>query len=315
MTVSSAPRVVIAGGTGFLGTALAAEVSRRGAEAVLLTRTPRPDLPYRQVRWDAVGSGGWAAELDGPDVRVANLAGKLVDCRPTRAAIAELRDSRVHATRALVQAAQAASAPVQHWLQASTTAIWSDGGEAHLTESSPVPDIPPGLPQMTGVAAPWEEAAAGAPTEHLHIMRISIVLGGDSPVLQRLMFPVRMGLGGPVGSGRQWFSWIHLTDWLELACAALGLGALRLPDGVLVAAAPNPVRNAELMAAMRRHVGRPDWAPPTPAPLVQLGSVVLRTDPALALTGRHVTSERLGDFEFRYPHLDGAIAALDQTLP
>ncbi|SEE80410.1 NAD-dependent epimerase/dehydratase family protein [Ruania alba] len=307
------PRVVIAGGTGFLGTALAAEVSRRGAEAVLLTRTPRPDLPYRQIRWDAVGQGGWTAELDGPDVRVANLAGKLVDCRPTAAAIAALRDSRVHATRALVRAATAARAPIQHWLQASTTAIWSDGGQARLTESSPVPEVPPGLPQMTGVAVPWEAAAADAPAEHLHVMRISIVLGGDSPVLQRLMLPVRMGLGGPVGSGEQWFSWIHLTDWLELACAALGLSEVTIPDGVLVAAAPHPVRNAELMAAMRRHVGRPDWAPRTPGPLVRLGSVVLRTDPALALTGRHVTSELLDHDAFRYPHLDGAIAALEET--
>ncbi|UFU03136.1 DUF1731 domain-containing protein [Ruania suaedae] len=310
-----AVRVVIAGGSGYLGRALASAARARGAEVVVLTRSPRPGAAHRQVGWDGRSPGPWTAELEGEDVRVANLAGRLVDCRPTAANIAELRSSRVEATSALVAASRQASRPVRHWLQASTTAIWSDGGHARLTESSPVPDVPPGLPQMTGVAAPWEAAVTGAHAEHLRILRTSIVLGGHSPVLSRLMLPVRLGLGGPIAGGRQWFSWIHLADWLTMACAALGLEeTVTLPDGVLVAAAPHPVTNAELMAGMRRALRRPAWAPPTPAPLLRAAAVVLRTDPALASTGRHATSERLEGtgFTFRHPHLDGALAALHE---
>ncbi|QOR70905.1 DUF1731 domain-containing protein [Ruania alkalisoli] len=308
-------RVVIAGGTGYLGRALAGAVAARGAEVVVLTRSPREDLDVRQVAWDGHTMGPWARELDGEDVRVANLAGRLVDCRPTEANIAELRSSRVNATRALVTASHQASGAVRHWLQASTTAIWSDGADARLTEPSPVPDIPPGLPQMTGVAALWEAAVEGARAEQVRILRTSIVLGGDSPVLNRLLLPVKLGLGGPIADGRQWFSWIHLTDWLTMACAALGLEeTVNLPEGVLVSASPHPVTNAELMAGMRRTLRRPAWAPPTPALLLRAAAVVLRTDPQLALTGRHATSERLGGtgFTFRYPHLSQALAALHE---
>ncbi|MEU2174290.1 DUF1731 domain-containing protein [Nocardia sp. NPDC019219] len=232
-----------------------------------------------------------------------------MDCRPTARNIAELRDSRVDSTRALVAAAATRDAPIDYWVQASTTAIWSDADETRCTESTP---LPVGLPQMTGVAEPWERSFDPAHAAHWTILRTSIVLDPQAPALRRLTQLTRVGLGGRVGSGNQWFSWIHIDDWLAIVRAALGLDpAIELPNGVLVAATDAPVRNRELMRLLRKHLHRPP-APPTPAPLLTLGAILLRSDPALGLTGRHATSEVLpkAGFTFRYPTLDKALGDL-----
>ncbi|WP_336671359.1 DUF1731 domain-containing protein [Tsukamurella sp. USMM236] len=300
--------VVIAGGTGALGRRVAADLVRRGHDVTILTRSIRDDLPYPQVAWDGRTVGAWEAVLDAPNTAVINLAGKLVDCRPTAANVAALTASRVDATRALVAAARGKG--VRRWVQASTTAIWSDAGERWCTEDTPLPD--PGLPQMTGVARPWEESAADAETDHLTVLRTSIVLDTDSPALAKMVGVTRAFLGGRLGDGRQWFSWIHRDDWLAIVRAGLGIEpGVALPDGVVVAAAPHPVRNADLMGALRRHLHRPP-APPTPAPVLALGAIAMRSDPALGLTGRHATSTVLpaAGFAFAYPDLDGALADL-----
>ncbi|MGJ0118530.1 DUF1731 domain-containing protein [Williamsia sp. MIQD14] len=303
-------RVVIAGGSGALGRRICADLVARGIEVVVLTRSVDPVWSIRQVRWDGETRGDWVRELDAPGTALINLAGKLVDVRPTAANIAELRRSRVIPTRLLADVAEGLAEPLTHWVQASTTAIWSDAGDTWCTEETPLPD--PGLPQMTGVAAPWEEAAQGARCGHQTILRTSIVLDTGAPALRTLSRLTRVGLGGRVGSGQQWFSWIHIDDWLAIARAALGLTpGLELPDGVLVAATDAPVRNAELMAALRRHLHRPA-APPTPTPLLRLGAVVLRSDPLLGLTGRRARSQVLADRDFRFAFgdLDSALADL-----
>ncbi|MGX9294359.1 DUF1731 domain-containing protein [Tsukamurella paurometabola] len=300
--------VVIAGGAGALGRRVAADLVRRGHDVTILTRSIRADVPYPQVTWDGRTVGAWEAVLDAPNTAVINLAGKLVDCRPTAANIAELTASRVDATRALVAAARGKG--VRRWVQASTTAIWSDAGERWCTEDTPLPE--PGLPQMTGVARPWEESVADAETEHLTVLRTSIVLDTDSPAMAKMTGVTKAFLGGRLGDGRQWFSWIHRDDWLAVVRAGLGIEpGVDLPAGVVVAAAPNPARNADVMRTLRRHLRRPP-APPTPAPVLALGAIGMRSDPALGLTGRHATSTVLpaAGFAFRYPDLDGALADL-----
>lgn len=303
-------KIVIAGGSGALGRRLTTDLAGRGHDVVVLTRgAAASGQSGRHVHWDGRTVGAWAQELAGPDVSVINLAGRLVDCRPTASNIAELRRSRVEPTRALVEASRELANPLRHWVQASTTAIWSDAGETHCTEDTP---IPVGLPQMTGVAAPWEEAFDGANALHSVILRTSIVLDAESPALTRLVALTKFGLGGRVGHGRQWVSWIHVDDWLRVVRACLGLeDGLAIPQGVVVAATDQPVRNSELMATLRRHLHRPA-APPTPAPVLRLGAVALRTDPALGLTGRHATSKVLAqqNFTFRFPRLDDALADL-----
>jgi uncharacterized protein len=298
-------KVVIAGGSGALGRRLVTSLAGK-CEVVVLTRRPDPKANVRQVFWDGETVGDWVGELDEPDTAVINLAGKLVDCRPTPSNVSELIRSRVAPTRSLVRASQKLRTPLTHWVQASTTAIWSDAGETVCTESTPVPVT--GLAQMTGVARPWEEAFDGANTDHGIILRTAIVLDPRSPALKRLVALTRFGLGGRVASGRQWVSWIHVDDWLMIVRACLGFDStVGVPAGVLVAAAPNPVRNAELMAALRRELRRPGL--PTPEAVLRLGAVVLRSDPALALTGRHATSKVLEDigFQFRHPTLVGAL--------
>jgi uncharacterized protein len=303
----TAVKVVVAGGSGALGRRLCADLAARGHEVVVLTRTPRPG-PHRQVAWDGATVGPWATELDG--AAVVNLAGELVDLRPTAKNLELLTRSRVEPTLALRAAAEQLDAPVPVWLQASTAAIHGDAGETLIDEDSPPADGPP---QMAGVARAWEEAAAGAHATRQVVLRTSIAFDRDTPALNRLARLVRFGLGGRIASGRQWISWLHIDDWLGIARWSLDVDALGAPppSGVLLATAPNPVRNAELMAALRRVLHRPA-APPTPEPLLRLGAVLLRTDPALALTGRRAVSSRLAEagFQFRHPRIDGALADL-----
>ncbi|WP_174187050.1 DUF1731 domain-containing protein [Nocardia barduliensis] len=302
--------VIVPGGTGGLGRHVAADLTCRGHRVIILTRHRDPELPFDQAEWDGKTVREWVAALRNPGrTAIVNLAGKLVDCRPTPQNIAELRDSRVASTRALVAAAATLDAPIDYWVQASTTAIWSDAGETPCTESTP---LPIGLPQMTGVAEPWERAFDPARAAHWTILRTSIVLDPDAPALKRLTQLTKAGLGGRVGPGDQWFSWIHIEDWLAIVRAALGLDrSVGLPNGILVAATDAPVRNRELMRVLRKRLHRPP-APPTPKLLLSLGAVVLRSDPALGLTGRHATSKVLqkAGFTFRYPTLDKALADL-----
>jgi len=297
-------RVVIAGGTGALGRRLCVDLAAGGHEVVVLTRRVRP-APFRQVEWDGRTVGAWASELDGS--AVINLAGELVDRRPTPQNLELLIRSRVEPTRALVEASAGLVHPVPVWVQASTLAIYGDAGDVVLDESSPQGEGPP---QMVGVATAWEAAVSGANAERLITLRTGIVLDNDTPALDRLRSLARWGLGGRVGPGTQWVSWIHIDDWLAIVRECLGPRGAPM-TGVVHATTPHPARNADLMAALRRSAGRPA-APPTPAFLVRMGAVVLRTDPALALTGRRAVPARLlsAGFDFRHPDLDETLADL-----
>lgn len=149
-------RIVIAGGSGSLGRRISAHFASGGDEVVILTRSPRSGSPYRQLGWDGLTLGPWAHELAG--AALINLAGELVDRRPTPANIDLLKRSRVKPTEALVAAAASLDEPPAVWVQASTLAIYGDGGETVLDETSSPADGPP---QMAGVARAWEEAAGG----------------------------------------------------------------------------------------------------------------------------------------------------------
>jgi uncharacterized protein (TIGR01777 family) len=296
-------RIVLAGGSGSLGRRLASAASDRGDEVVVLTRTHRENVPYRQVLWDGKTVGPWASELN--DAVLVNLAGELVDRRPTASNIALLTCSRVEPTRALAAAAAQVDVPPRVWLQLSTTAIYGDTGDVVLDEDSPVGGYPP---QMCAVAKAWEAAASGARCGRQVILRTSVVLDRNTPALDRLTTIARFGLGGRIGDGRQWVSWLHIADFLAIADLAIADPALA---GVVHATSPEPVRNADLMRELRAAVHRPP-APPTPAWLVKVGAVALRTDPALALTGRRATPAKLQAIGYRFerPNLREAVTAL-----
>jgi uncharacterized protein len=298
-------KVVVAGGSGALGRRVCEDLDARGHEVVVLTRRVRPSR-FRQVEWDGRTVGSWVAELEGS--AVVNLAGELVDRRPTAKNVELLTRSRVEPTRALVAASKNLSRPVPVWIQASTLAIYGDAGDVVLEESAPPASGPP---QMAGVARAWEESLEGAHADRRVVLRTGIVLDAGTPALDRLVGLTRWGLGGRVGPGTQWISWIHIEDWLAVVRRALDPVAGADLEGVVHATGPNPARNADLMAALRRALRRPA-APPTPAWAVKLGAVLLRTDPALGLTGRRAVPGRLisAGFEFEHPGLDEALGDL-----
>lgn len=297
-------KVVVAGGSGSLGQSISRDLLEHGHEVVVLSRSPA--AAGRWVRWDGATVGAWAHELAG--AAVINLCGALVDRPPTPANIALLTRSRVEPTRTLARAVAEAGPPAPVWVQMSTLAIYGDAGEAVLDETAPAADGPP---QMAGVAKAWEQSASDVPARRRVILRTGIVLQRDTPAIRRLTGLVRWGLGGRVGDGRQWISWLHVTDLLAVVRRCLDDPQL---DGIIHATSPEPVRNAELMATLRRALHRPP-APPTPAPLVHLGARVLRTDPALALTGRRCVPARLqqAGFQFAHPGLHAAITDLLTT--
>lgn len=301
-------KVVIAGGAGSLGRRLAADFRNRGCDVVILTRTLRSDIEHRQVEWDGRTVGSWAAELEG--VTVVNLAGELVDRRPTPKNIELLRRSRVEPTRALVEAARGLPTPPELWLQMSTLAIYGDAGQEVIDEQHPLADGPP---QMAGVARPWERAVQGARVDRLVVLRTGIVLDHGTPAFERLTRLTKLGLGGRISKGDQWASWIHVDDFLGAVRFLVGRSDL---DGVVHVTAPEPIQNREMMAALRTALRRP-WSPPTPKPLVHIGALLMRTDPALALTGRRCIPQRLldGGFTFDHPTFDAALEDLLGARP
>ena len=296
-------KLVIAGGNGSLGRLVARDFLRGGHEVVILTRSPRGDLAHRQVVWDGRTPGEWGAELEG--AVLLNLAGELVDKRPTPENIDMLRRSRVEPTRALVEAASMLTVPPAVWLQMSTLAIYGDAGEDVIDEEHPPADGPP---QMPGVARPWEAAAEGARADRVVVLRTGLVFATGTPAFDRLTKLTRLGLGGRIGSGEQWISWLHIDDYLRALHFVIEQPQL---DGIVHVTSPNPIRNRDMMSVLRSALHRPS-SPPTPEFLVRLGALVMRTDPELALTGRRCVPRRLLDvgFDFEHPAFAEAIASL-----
>jgi uncharacterized protein len=296
-------KVVIAGGTGSVGRRLADDFASRGDDVTILTRAPRANLGHRQVRWDGATAGPWAVELEG--AIVVNLAGELVDRRPTAKNVELLRRSRVEPTKALAEASSRLETRPPLRLQMSTLAIYGDAGQGVVDEQHPVADGPQ---QMPGVARPWEQAVQGAGTDRLVIMRTGIVLDHGTPAFDRLVHLTKLGVGGRISTGEQWISWIHVDDFLRAVRFIRDHEDLA---GIVHVTAPNPIQNRDMMAALRNALHRP-WSPPTPKPLVHLGALLMQTDPALALTGRRCVPKRLLDtgFEFNHPNFDSALQDL-----
>lgn len=302
-------RIVIAGGSGFLGVSLATHLTAAGHQVVILSRhSPKVAGPWKYVTWDARSLGDWAKELNGA-AGLVNLTGRSVDCIKTPAHCDEILRSRVEATRVLGQSLQTIERPPPVWVQMSTAHIYGDPPDITCTE-----DAAPGYGLAPTVGKAWEEAfhdACAARPIRPVILRTSFVIGRDRGAgcgaMAKLGRLARLGLGGTVGSGRQGMSWIHETDLNRLFERALTEETMR---GVYIASSPHPVPQRDFMRTLRRAVGMPIGLPAFEW-MVRLASpLLLRTDPELALYGRYVVSQRLKDenFEFRYPHLEAALA-------
>lgn len=296
-------RVVIAGGTGFLGQSLARHLTRLGHSVTVISRQrPAGDLSWRHVSWDARTVGEWGRELDGATALV-NLAGRSVDCVKTPEHCDEILRSRVEPTRVLGRALQDVKAPPRVWVQMGTAHRYGDPPEIVCDESSA---FGYGLAPFVGQA--WEDAFAAAAPAGIRqvVLRTSFVLGRGRGALRRLETLARLGLGGTVGHGRQGISWIHELDMNRLFARAISDGAMA---GAYLATAPQPVSNAEFMRELRRALHVPIGLPAKAWMVRVAARLLLRTDPELALYGRYCVSRRLREegFDFRFPELPSAL--------
>lgn len=283
-------RIVLVGGSGYLGRHLSRRLVVRGDDVVILTRgRPATRDGVRFVQWDGATVGAWVTEVDGADA-VVHLAGKRVDCRPTRSNIDELIRSRVESVRVVGEAVRACERPPAVWAQLSTMAIYGDAGDERLDERVPPSGVGPR--QMVTVALAWETAFRQAVAEvpRTVLLRAGIALGGDDdPATARLRQLARLGLAGPIAGGKRWVSWIALDDLLRIILRAIDRDDMH---GLYLATAPDPVTNAEMMDTFRRLVGRRIGLP-SPAVATMIGAWLIGSDPALALTGRRGHPRRL----------------------
>lgn len=309
MTLPASGRIVIAGGSGFLGVSLAKHLSNRGASIVILSRNaPKVSGPWNHVPWDARTPGEWKRELDGA-AGLINLTGRSVDCIKTPNHQDEILRSRVEATRVLGHAMRSILSPPRVWIQMSTAHIYGDPPELVCDEDS---SFGSGFAPFVGQA--WEEAfhASALVEQRKVILRTSFVIGRDvgagCGALARLRPLVRLGLGGTIGTGEQGISWIHETDMNRLFERALSDTRM---EGACIATAPNPVSQRVFMREMRKAMKMPVGLPAF-GWMVRLAAPLLRTDPELAIYGRYLVSRRLREmqFEFTFPDLRGALEDL-----
>ena len=277
-------KVAITGASGFIGRALAAQLAAEGHSIV--------PVSIRSAESLALTAGANA---------VVHLAGETVAQRWTKGARQRILDSRVEGTRALIAALRAG--PPQVLISASAVGYYGSRGDQVLTENASG-----GGDFLSGVAAAWEQEAQAA--EHFGVrvvrLRIGMVLGPGGGALDRMLLPFRLGLGARLGDGRQWISWIHLSDLLALIGLVLRESTLR---GVLNATAPHPVQNAEFTRALASALGRPAFLF-APAPVLRF---LLGEMSELLLASQRAVPEaalRAG-FTFQYPEV---FAALHQIL-
>ena len=294
-------RIVIAGGSGFLGRALADGLRREGRQVKVLTRRPGP-LAADDVRWNPESGGAWSGVLERTDA-VLNLAGEgIADRSWTAARKAAILSSRITATRTLSEAIRACAHPPRIFISASGVGFYGTPGDEPLTEESA-----PGSDFLATVCRLWErETSAAVGVARIVLLRTGVVLSRDGGALPRMALPFQFFVGGRLGSGRQYVSWIHLKDWVEMVRWALN----DTVNGPLNVTAPNPVTNAEFAHALAAAMHRPALFP-VPA-VVLRGMLGREMADALLLEGQRALprkAETLG-FRFRYPTVDAALDAI-----
>ncbi|MES1256230.1 MAG: TIGR01777 family oxidoreductase [Acidobacteriota bacterium] len=299
-------KIVIAGGTGFLGRPLASTLVADGHEVVHLTRGSAASGAdgARLVTWTPNGgSGPWAEAVEGAGA-VVNLAGEsIAGKRWSAAQKQQILESRVFATRSLAEAIRGAAVPPPVFVSGSAVGYYGPRGDDIVTE-----DTTPGSDFLAGVCVQWEQEAQRAEGPHTRVVcvRTGLVLERDGGALPPMLLPFKMGVGGPVGSGRQYWPWIHRVDWVALVRWVIRTGAV---TGPVNATAPTPSTNADFAGALGRALHRPALLP-TPAFALRL--LLGDMADALVLSGQRAIpakAERLG-FTFTHPHLEEAFASI-----
>jgi len=288
-------RLLVTGATGMIGTALAGHVGGEHEIARLVRSTPAGPGDFR---WDPLAGEVDPAALEGVEA-IVHLAGETVAGRWTESKKRRIRDSRVLGTRALASAAAAADSRPRVMVCASAIGYYGDRGDERLTE-----DSPPGTGFLAEVVQEWEAAAEPARAAGIRVvnLRFGIVQSAQGGALRTQLPLFRFGLGGRIGRGRQYVSWVAIDDVVRAIGHALGSEQLSGPANVT---APAPVTNAEYARALGRVLHRPAVVP-APAPAVRL---VLGEFAGEVLDGQRVLPERLlaDGFGFAHPELEGAL--------
>jgi uncharacterized protein (TIGR01777 family) len=304
-------KIVIAGGSGQVGTILARAFHASGDEVVVLSRRSGIGAPWRVAAWDGISAGGWQQELDGSDV-VINLAGRSVNCRYTAAHRKEILDSRVLPTRLIGAAVEQAARPPRLWLQASTATIYAHRFDRPNDEHSGVlggaePGVPGTWKFSIDVARAWEAAFDQSVTRRTRkvALRSAMTMSPDAGgIFDTLLKLVRRGLGGAAGCGRPIVSGVHEDDFVS---AVRWLIERDDVAGVVNIAAPHPLPYAEFMRVLREASGT-RFGLPANRWMLELGAFFMRTETELVLKSRRVVPARLleGGFAFKYPQWPAA---------
>ncbi|MDN7242920.1 TIGR01777 family oxidoreductase [Planococcus sp. N028] len=287
-------KVVIAGGTGFIGRYFEKRFLEEGYQVHIISRQDK------HLSW--LDHTGIVDALDGAEMLI-NLAGKSVNCRYNKRNKEEIMESRIETTQILGNAMYACENAPTLWINSSTATIYRHAKDRPMTESTG--EIGTGF--SVEVAKAWEQSlfAFNLPRTRQVALRTAIVLGENGGVMTPYLNMVRFGLGGVQGPGDQMFSWIHIEDLYRIVLFLQDQPQL---SGVFNCSAPNPVSNRDLMAELRKKIKRP-MGVRAPSWMLEMGAVMIRTETELVLKSRWVLPERLqqAGFKFKYETIDEAL--------
>jgi len=301
-------RIILAGGSGFVGHVLCRVLLARGYEVIVLTRATSHDSGgVRFVQWNGKTIGDWTRFLDDA-AAVVNLTGRSINCRHTSENRREIVKSRVNSVQALGEAIAQSAQPPKAFVQAAGIGIYGNAGDRWCDE-----DAPHGSDFVTEVCELWERAFTDiiAPGTRKVLLRLGVVLGSDGGFLQILKKLTRAFLGGQIGDGKQFISWIHIADLSQMFASAIENAEIA---GVFNATSPNPVRNAAFMRELRHALDRP-WSPPVPKFAATIGSLLMGTEASLAFTSQRGVPKHFLEkgFKFDFPELRPALNNLLQN--
>lgn len=298
-------KIIIPGGSGQVGHLLARHLHARGHAVTVLSRFPKP-APWRVDYWDGLTPGGWLAELERSDVCI-NLAGRSVNCRYTADNRRAIRESRIRSTRLLNEVIGSLRHPPRVWVNASTATIYRHSLDRAMSESNgELGGDEPGAPDTWNfsidVAKAWEDAFFSTPTPLTRKVAIRSAMtfspdrGGVFDVFLAL---VRHGLGGRQGPGTQFVSWIHEIDFVRAVALLITCEKF---EGVVNLASPNPLPNRDFMGVLREAWGI-GFGLPAPGWMLEIGTLLMRTESELVLKSRRVVPGRLlaAGFQFQFP--------------
>lgn len=298
-------KIIVAGGSGFTGKALIPRLVAEGHEVVLLTRNPsaarlRVDQRATFVQWDGRTSGPWESHVDGTDA-ILNFAGEPLDAkRWSTAQKKKIIGSRVDATTAIVNAMRAVSRRPSVLVNASGVGYYGPVENGEITE-----EHPRGSDFLSETTSQWENAAHAAEALGVRtvMLRTAVVLGDGGGALKKMLIPFRLFVGGALGSGRQWFPWIHRDDLVGVIMFVLRNKSV---SGPVNAVAPESVTMKEFCSTLGHVMHRPSWAPvPSFVLKVALGEMS-----AMVLTGQRAVPKALErhEYAFKFPNLSSALS-------